>query len=476
MSYAASTRSLLLVMIAASALALGFILFVPPLPQDPGYHAFHAQCEWAGIPHAELVLTNIFFLCAAARGSAAIAAARRRGTGIPELLPWITATVGVFLTAFGSAWYHLAPSNETLVFDRLPMTIAFAGLTAGAIKECLGVKAALATLVVMLPLGIASVLAWHASELRGHGDLRFYGLIQFLPLLVLPLIFWMTRPRCTGLGAFLIALLCYVAAKVLEGLDAQLGHALLFSGHGWKHMLAAGAAATLLTFPARARALPALGDALCARIVKVQKEDLFGVVARADLAGTPVALRDIRSARWWTKPIATLLFWNEEVALAALHDTDKKHLPTLVGRARGMLLRSWISGLPLMDAPPPTVEAFVEARALLRKLRRLGVTHNDTHKPPNWIVLEDGSLALIDFQLARVHVRRGPFFRMLAREDLRHLLKQQQRFRPGSLTPRGLSLLRNKAPTARLWRALAKPLYVLVTRKLLKWQDREGRG
>lgn len=452
------------------------MLLVPPIAQDPGYHAFHAQCEWAGIPHAELVLTNLIFLYAAFRGVLALSAARRRGVNGLDLLPWITATLGVLLTAFGSAWYHLAPSNETLLFDRLPMTIAFAGLAAGAVRECLGSRAALGTLAFMLPVGVFSVFWWHASELRGQGDLRFYALVQFLPLVVLPVIFLLTRPRCTGLGAFVLALLCYIAAKILEGVDAQLGHTLLLSGHGWKHILAAVGAATLLTFPLRTRTLPELADARSARIVKVQKIDLFGVVALAEIDGREVALRDIRCARWWAKPLATLLFWNEEVALAALHGTDEQHLPSLVGRARGVLLRSWIAGQPLMDAEPPTVAAFVEARALLRKLRRLGLTHNDTHKPPNWIVLADGSLALIDFQLARLHVRRGPLFRMLAREDLRHLLKQQQRYRPGSLSPRGLALLRNKAPTARLWRRFAKPLYLLVTRKLLHWQDREGRG
>lgn len=39
---------------------------------------------------------------------------------------------GVLLTSAGSTWYHLAPTNDSLVWDRLPMTLGFMGLFAAS--------------------------------------------------------------------------------------------------------------------------------------------------------------------------------------------------------------------------------------------------------------------------------------------------------------------------------------------------------
>ena len=471
-----ATRNTRLLLLASAGFALAFLALADPIPQDPAYHAFHARCTWLGIPHAELVLTNLIFLWAAWRGSLAIAAARRMQVPWQLLLPWAIATLGVLLTAWGSAWYHLAPSHESLVWDRLPMTIAIAGITAGCINFCLPLAYGLGALLLLLPAGIASVLWWHASELAGRGDLRPYALVHFLPLLVLPMLFMFQRPRAVGISGLMVGGACYVLAKVLEAFDGSLGHKLLLSGHGWKHIVAGIGAAILLGLPTRLRNTPHWPDARAAKPVKVLKRDLFGDITLSELHGEAVALRDIRAARWWARPLATLLFWNEELALAALASANEERFPRLAARARGLLARTWLKGKPLQEAAPPSVAEFVRARELLRTLRRLGITHNDTHKPPNWIVRDDGSLALIDFQLARVHLRRGLWFRTLAREDFRHLLKQQQRFRPGSLSARGQQMLTDKALTARVWRRTVKPVYRLVTRKLLHWQDREGAG
>ena len=69
-------------------------------------------------------------------------------------------------------------------------------------------------------------------------------------------------------------------------------------------------------------------------------------------------------------------------------------------------------------------------------MHRAGIVHNDTAKEPNWLVRPDGSPALVDFQLAMHFTGRGRLFRMLAREDLRHLLKHKRTYLPGELTAR----------------------------------------
>jgi len=50
--------------------------------------------------------------------------------------------VGVFLTGIGSSYYHLYPDNRTLVWDRLPMTIAFMALFGAIVGEYISRRAA----------------------------------------------------------------------------------------------------------------------------------------------------------------------------------------------------------------------------------------------------------------------------------------------------------------------------------------------
>ena len=107
-------------------------------------------------------------------------------------------------------------------------------------------------------------------------------------------------------------------------------------------------------------------------------------------------------------------------------------------------------------------------------MRRAGVTHNDIAKPQNWLMTPEGGAAVIDFQLASVHRRRGLMFRVMAREDLRHLLKQKAAYAPDLLTPAERRMLAQKALPSRIWMATGKRLYNFVTRRLMNWSDGEG--
>ena len=452
------------------------LLWLPAVPQDPAYHRFHATASCCGLPHAELVLTNLPFLWVGIAALLALFHAPNLGFTRAEMLPWYVAAIGIVATAFGSSWYHADPCTERLFWDRLPMTIAFAGLGAAAVGERLGPKGAGCTLAALLLLEPATVLWWRHTEAQGAGNLVPYGLAQFLPLIMLPLLMALTPRRSTGLLAWVCAFLLYALAKALEQLDANLGHTLLLSGHGWKHLAAAGACAVLMQHALRRRFLPPVPD--CSAIIPTHtlKFDLFGQIAFARQGSECVVLRDVRSAVWWARPLASALLLREETALVALAGEPCGLVPRLVARDSGRLARSHLAGLPLHEASAPTVAAFREARALLRCMRQRGITHNDTHKAPNWIVLPDGRLALIDLQLSSVHHRRGALARLQAREDLRHLLKLQERWHSGSVPPRGRRLLAQKAWTTRLWLASVKPLYNFVTRRLLHWRDAEGRG
>lgn len=206
----------------------------------------------------------------------------------------------------------------------------------------------------------------------------------------------------------------------------------------------------------------------------VLKGDLFSLVESGRWRQHGPALlvrRDIGYARRWAWPIAWLLARNEARALRAL--AGQHSVPQLVRWRRGILLRSWIDGRPLAEGPPDPAW-FKAARRLLRQLHRAGVCHNDLAKPQNWLVIDGKASAVIDFQLATIHRRRARLFRLLAREDLRHLLKHKNRCFPELMTARERTIVASPSLPSRLWQRYWKPVYRLVSRRIFGWRDREG--
>jgi hypothetical protein len=212
--------------------------------------------------------------------------------------------------------------------------------------------------------------------------------------------------------------------------------------------------------------------------IRVLKADLFGRVEQVHLSERGAQIlavrRDIAAARWWVRWLARSLARREQKALGVLHEVDA--LPRALGQDRGASLRSWLEGEPMQVAKPQSVEYYAKARRLLVQLHRRGVTHNDLAKEPNWLVTPMGEPALIDFQLASVHKRRSKAFRIKGREDLRHLLKHKRTYCPESLTEREKRILARKSWPSRVWMRVGKPVYLFVTRRVLRWEDREGAG
>lgn len=207
---------------------------------------------------------------------------------------------------------------------------------------------------------------------------------------------------------------------------------------------------------------------------QVLKRDLFGTVSLARGPGAPEVRRDTRDAPWWTRWLARHLAGREARALEAAAAVPD--VPRLISWDGRVLVRSWLEGQAMQEARPTDVAYFSAALALVRKLHVAGVVHNDLAKEPNWLVLPGGRPGLIDFQLAWTPRRRGPMFRLLGREDLRHALKHKRFYRADALRKRESALLARRAWTSRLWMATGKKAYLFITRRLLGWADREGAG
>ncbi|GAB1595194.1 ceramidase domain-containing protein [Lysobacter claricitrinus] len=234
------TRAVLLLITFAAVVVLAMH---GPIPQDPGYHHFADTRTIAGVPNAWNVLSNLPFLIVGVHGllrAPQLAVARTRAG-------YVALCIGIAAVAFGSGAYHWAPSNTTLVGDRLPMTIAFMAFFALLLDERVVDDIRHRGLAALLVLGVASVAYWNVTERFGAGDLRPYVLVQFLPMLLVPLILVLRPSRWLDTRWLVAALVGYALAKALEQFDAPVYAALgVVSGHALKHVVAALAAACIV--------------------------------------------------------------------------------------------------------------------------------------------------------------------------------------------------------------------------------------
>jgi len=203
------------------------------------------------------------------------------------------------------------------------------------------------------------------------------------------------------------------------------------------------------------------------------KHDALGRILLCSEGNQCWIRRDIGGVRFWLRPIARHAMRRELRALS--HLAGLKGVPTVLTCERDALDRTLLPGVPL-PASAPTSAWFRHARCLLRSLHRRGIAHNDLAKAENWLVLADGQAGVIDFQLAVLGPPRAPWLRLMAREDLRHLLKHKRTFRPDDTTPTEQRLLARRSWAASAWRHLVKRLYNLLTRRVFAWSDREGSG
>jgi hypothetical protein len=205
------------------------------------------------------------------------------------------------------------------------------------------------------------------------------------------------------------------------------------------------------------------------------KADSFGRIALMQDARGRFVRRDLRHVPWWLRAPAWWLARREARALRAIEGMDA--VPQLLRWDGRVLDRSYLEGAALYQRPPHgDVAWFRAARRLLQALHRRGLAHNDLAKEANWLVLADGRPALVDFQLASVGDPRSRWLRLLAREDLRHLLKHKRTYCPQALTPVERHLLKRHSWLRDAWFRTGKPLYRFLTRRLLKWEDNEGQG
>lgn len=226
-------QPVLLLLVLGPLLAL-FFVYGKSIPQDPGFHLFADIRTCLGLKNFGNVASNLLFLAVGGLGMALCIG----NAGMIARRSWLVFFLGVALVFFGSGYYHYGPNDDSLVWDRLPMTIAFMGLFVALLSEHLSDRNELAMLVAALAIGVGSVVLWKFTN-----DLRVYLWVQVTPLLVIPYLIAAYPSRFTHRHYLLYGVGFYALALVAQYLDYGVYNATgtVISGHSVKHLVAAGA-------------------------------------------------------------------------------------------------------------------------------------------------------------------------------------------------------------------------------------------
>lgn len=221
------------------------VLFLPlallyiigsPITQAQEYHQFADQKPFFGVPNFHNVMSNIPFLL-----TALIGFYDYKKNPDSYSVSWLAYFFGVLLVAPGSAFYHLAPTDFTLIWDRVPMTIAFMGIMSCVLSELYNIKAEKKLLAFLVIFGMYTVAHWVFFN-----DLRIYFWVQLSPIIAFLYVSIAIPTKSLKTKHLLIAVFFYILAKLTEKYDGEIYETINYSGHSIKHLLASVAIYALI--------------------------------------------------------------------------------------------------------------------------------------------------------------------------------------------------------------------------------------
>ncbi|HEY8608632.1 MAG TPA: hypothetical protein VIM12_16075 [Noviherbaspirillum sp.] len=237
------------------AVFLGMAALLPPISGHQHYHLFADQRSWLGIPHFADVASNLMFSICGLLGLLRLRAAAPQWLRDPMLMKLFF--FGLLLTGPGSAYYHWAPDEQTIVWDRAAMVVAFAGVVGTFVAQRVTQRIGRLAAVMAVAMGAAGL-----GQGLVAGDLSIYIALQFGGMVGLVAGMAMLRtPDPLPWGAVIG---WYLVAKVLEAADRMVWvlTAQMLSGHTLKHVAAGMAGVMLLqALKQKDRAAPAGSDA-----------------------------------------------------------------------------------------------------------------------------------------------------------------------------------------------------------------------
>lgn len=229
----------IVLLLVITILCIVALIIHGPIGQDINYHLFADQRMFFSFPNFMNVISNLPFAVVGCLGIVVSIKAKERSIRHISFVLFL----GFLFLTFGSGYYHLFPNNETLVYDRLCMVVIFMSFFAYFIYDRISQINGYRALFILNTMGIASIISWILTEHAGNGDLRWYAMIQFFPMLVIPLILLLFQSSFNPIKEVVIIFICFVFAKLAEAYDKEIFRLLknTISGHTIKHLLMAAA-------------------------------------------------------------------------------------------------------------------------------------------------------------------------------------------------------------------------------------------
>jgi hypothetical protein len=233
----------LLAFVIFSVVIVLVAVIMSPISQPIEYHQFVDRLIYFGIPNFFNVVTNTFIFLSGLAGLVFLLCLRKfhihkAFIKPPERWPYFILFLSVIMVSLTSSYYHLAPDNARLVWDRLAIAIGIMTLLAIVLIERVSVDVGLILLPFLIAFGVGSVIFWSWSEQYGSGNLNFYIIVQFYSILVIILLGKFFPSRYTRGADMYVVIMFYVFAKLAETADREiysLGQ--VISGHSVKHLL-----------------------------------------------------------------------------------------------------------------------------------------------------------------------------------------------------------------------------------------------
>ncbi len=215
------------------------LILYGPISQDPNYHIFADQRSLLNIPNFLNVITNLPFVFVGLLGIKVVTKIKEKKLKNISFMVF----TGFLLVTIGSSYYHLWPNNITLVYDRIPIVIIVMSFFAWVIYECISPRKGCKALIIFNIIGLISVIYWIITEQFGKGDLRWYGVVQFYPIVAIPIMLVLYKSTFKHWKEVGLIFLLFAIARLSEKFDAEIYNFLneIISGHSIKHLFMAGA-------------------------------------------------------------------------------------------------------------------------------------------------------------------------------------------------------------------------------------------
>ena len=217
-------------------------IIIPPIPQSIEYHQFIDKRVYFGVPNFFNVFSNIVLLISGLAGLIFLLTPRellihKTFIELSERWPYFILFLSIIMASLASTYYHLAPDNTRLVWDRIPIAIGMMTLLSIVLIERVSKNIGFVLLPFLILSGIGSVMYWYWSEQNGQGNLNFYIVVQFYSILAIVILGKYFSSRYTKGSDIYVVIILYIFAKFAEIADYEIyNFGQIISGHSVKHL------------------------------------------------------------------------------------------------------------------------------------------------------------------------------------------------------------------------------------------------